>query len=817
MARQTIDFGIDLGTTNSEIAVVEKGQLQVIRNGFSEEITPSAVRIDKKGAVIRGKLAYNQRVDDRDNTHTQFKRLMGSQQVLSFPNSGRQMKPEELSAEILQSLRDDVRRTAGEEIESAVITIPAMFEAPQWNATTKAAQLAGLKFAPLLQEPIAAALAYGFQAESLEGFLLVYDLGGGTFDASLIQSAEGRLKVIDHSGDNFLGGKDFDEVLLDFFVKTLVRDFGLRKLDPNVDRKAFGKLLGEAENAKVLLSSNSSAYVSVSDLGRSLEDFDASFEVTRNQYESLIEPFVRKTLDICDVLLKSNNLAPSALSKVILVGGPTRTPFIQNAIREKLRLSPDSKVNPMTIVAQGAALFAASQRVPEAKTARLTPGSLRLKLVYSPASQDVETDIGGKFEDAQAASGCRIEITRTDGGWRSGQIPLSNGTFMIAVHLEARSVNDFQIRVFDKVGGPVAIEPDHFSITHGPTVEDAPLSRSIRLGLADNSAHLLIKKGMTVPCLGRTKRGEIVTAHEVIKGEQTDVLNIPLLHGEYERSDRNREIGTLRISGTQITRNLPAGTELELMAEVDKEFQVKVTAFIPLLNESFPSFFTNPLSPLPRLENMEADLKAEKLRLTKLSPADHQKADQIIETLEVQLTKANAKDPDAAEKARRQIEELKAEVDRVQELETWPALLRQLEEVKQSVTEAVQGSGESRDSERLKKLLADAESAVNAKDVEKLNKSITSLEALKWDIWFRQDDFWIASFHGVTKHAASFVDKNRGNSLIEEGSLAIERGDFASLRTIVKELWDLVPDSDESSKEKALFPSSLRKKTVGYL
>jgi molecular chaperone DnaK len=167
MARQTIDYGIDLGTTNSEIAVVDKGHLQVLRNGFEEEITPSAVRIDKKGAVIRGKLAYNQRIDDRENTHTQFKRLMGSQQVLTFPNSGRSMKPEELSAEILQSLRDDVRRKMREEIESAVITIPAMFEAPQWNATTKAAELAGLKFAPLLQEPIAAALAYGFQADSL--------------------------------------------------------------------------------------------------------------------------------------------------------------------------------------------------------------------------------------------------------------------------------------------------------------------------------------------------------------------------------------------------------------------------------------------------------------------------------------------------------------------------------------------------------------------------------------------------------------------------------------------------------------------------
>ena len=817
MARQTIDYGIDLGTTNSEIAVVDKGHLQVLRNGFEEEITPSAVRIDKKGAVIRGKLAYNQRIDDRENTHTQFKRLMGSQQILSFPNSGRSMKPEELSAEILQSLRDDVRRKMHEEIESAVITIPAMFEAPQWNATTKAAELAGLKFAPLLQEPIAAALAYGFQADSLDGFLLVYDLGGGTFDASLIQSSEGRLKVIDHAGDNFLGGKDFDEALLDLFLKTLTSDFGLRKLDSGVDRKAFGKLLGEAENAKILLSGNSAAYVSVSDLGRTLEDFEASFEVTRTQYEALIDPFVRKTLDICESLLHANHLSPSALSRVILVGGPTRTPFVQSAVQDRLKTSPDSKLNPMTIVAQGAALFAASQRLPEGKATRPASGHLSLRLAYSPVSQDVETDVGGKFEGSPDLSDVRVEIIRSDGGWRSGQLPLTNGAFMIALHLNERSVNDFQIRAFTKTGSPLGIEPDSFSITHGPKVEDAPLSRSIRLGLADNSAHLLIKKGTTVPCQGRMKRGEIVTAHEVAKGGQADVLNIPLLQGENERSDRNREIGTLRISGAEISRTLPASTEVELVVEVDREFRVKATAFIPLLNQSFPAFFTNPLSPLPKVENIQADLDAEKARLAKISPAERGEVDSLIGTLEVQLDKAKAKDPDAAEKARRQIEELKAEVDRLQESQKWPELLRQLEEVKQLASEAAQESGEPKDSEKLKKLLADADLAVRSKEAERLSKAISLLESLKWDIWFRQDAFWVASFQNVTKYSQSFVDKNRGKSLTEEGTLAIERGDFASLRTIVRELWNLVPDSEESSAEKVLFPSSLRRKTVGYL
>ena len=138
MTRNTIDFGIDLGTTNSEIAVVDRGQVLVVRNGFRDEITPSAVRIDRKGSIIVGKLAFNQRVDDRENTHTQFKRLMGSQQILNFPNSGRRMKPEELSTEVLKSLRQDALREIGEEISASVITIPALFEIPQCDATRRA-------------------------------------------------------------------------------------------------------------------------------------------------------------------------------------------------------------------------------------------------------------------------------------------------------------------------------------------------------------------------------------------------------------------------------------------------------------------------------------------------------------------------------------------------------------------------------------------------------------------------------------------------------------------------------------------------------
>jgi len=185
--------------------------------------------------------------------------------------------------------------------------------------------------------------------------------------------------------------------------------------------------------------------------------------------------------------------------------------------------------------------------------------------------------------------------------------------------------------------------------------------------------------------------------------------------------------------------------------------------------------------------------------------------------LEGQLEKARVKDPDAAERVRRGIEELKARIDQIEESQKWPSLLNRLEEVKQVTSEAVQGSTERKDFESFERILVEAKSAVDSKDLRKLEKVVSSLESLTWQIWARQDDFWVSAFQNVSKLAGKFMDPKRGNSLIEEGALAIERADFASLRSIVRELWALVPDSEETTKEKMQFPSSLRKRTFGYL
>ncbi len=212
---QVIEYGIDLGTTNSCISRWLNGDLRIFQNNAQMNVTPSAVLIRKSGQAVVGIRALNALTSDADNVATEFKRWMGQKERKQFPASGKEYSPEELSAEVLKSLTSDVKRQVGAEVRAAVITVPAAFGALQCEATGRAAQLAGLEEAPLLQEPIAAAIGYGANPGDTAQKWLVFDLGGGTLDIAVVSTRDGRLSVLDHRGDNLLGGKDIDRAIVD--------------------------------------------------------------------------------------------------------------------------------------------------------------------------------------------------------------------------------------------------------------------------------------------------------------------------------------------------------------------------------------------------------------------------------------------------------------------------------------------------------------------------------------------------------------------------------------------------------------------------
>ncbi|MBP6849747.1 MAG: Hsp70 family protein, partial [Kofleriaceae bacterium] len=329
MAQSPLYAGFDLGTTNSAVAVFDGQHTQVIRNAAGGAVTPSVVRIDRAGRVTVGQRARRFLEDDPDNTATEWKRLMGTGKAVAFPAAGVSKRPEELSAEILKALRADVADQLGTAVERAVISVPALFELPQSAATSEAARLAGFARVELLQEPIASALAAGWRADD-DGTAswLVYDLGGGTFDASLLETRDGLLRVVAHDGDNFLGGRDFDWAITEHLAAELARQTGvqLERKDPS-HAGALRLLRLAAEDAKIELSRSPTAQVT---LARPLvvgdRELDVDLALSRATVEALTAPLIERSLAVCLRLLGGNGLGPGRLAWGVLGGGPTVSP-----------------------------------------------------------------------------------------------------------------------------------------------------------------------------------------------------------------------------------------------------------------------------------------------------------------------------------------------------------------------------------------------------------------------------------------------------------------------------------------------------------
>src|ERR1700724_1666646 len=302
--------GIDLGTTNSVLATFDGRSVAVVPNAFGENLTPSVVRVDSRGTVTVGRRAYRALETDPASTRGEFKRILGTEERIAFEAAGKSFLPEELSAEVLRSLLGDAETALGFRPARAVISTPALFELPQNHATVRAGKLAGLAEVALLQETIASAIAAGWAASS-EGLWLVFDLGGGTLDVSLLETRDGWLRVVDHDGDNFLGGKDFDNVLTDWAAARLAAEHGMAPLS-------------RAEPAAVSCSA-----VAVGSDGAPL---DADLDLTRAELETLTAPLLERCLGKCLGLLERHSLSPAAVGRVVLVGGPTLMPALRARI-----------------------------------------------------------------------------------------------------------------------------------------------------------------------------------------------------------------------------------------------------------------------------------------------------------------------------------------------------------------------------------------------------------------------------------------------------------------------------------------------------
>ena len=344
-------IGIDLGTTNSCVAVMEGGKPVVIANTEGARTTPSVVAFTKNGERLVGEPAKRQAVTNADKTIASIKRHMGSDYRVAIDD--KKYSPQEISAMILQKLKADAESYLGEKVTEAVITVPAYFNDAQRQATKDAGKIAGLDVKRIINEPTAAALAYGLDNEN-EQKIMVYDLGGGTFDVSVIEIGDGVIEVLATSGDNHLGGDDFDNKLTQYMIDEFKRTEGV---DLSGDKMAMQRLKEAAEKAKKELSSAANTNINLPFITATAEGAKHfEMNLTRAKFDELTADLVERTIIPVQNALRDAGITASELSKVLLVGGSTRVPAVQDKVKQLTGKEPSKNLNPDECVAIGASI-----------------------------------------------------------------------------------------------------------------------------------------------------------------------------------------------------------------------------------------------------------------------------------------------------------------------------------------------------------------------------------------------------------------------------------------------------------------------------
>lgn len=607
-----INRGMDLGTTNSAIAVMEHGVPVIIKSSTQKDTVPSIVSVNRKRVIHVGDTAANELASQvlratkawsgdkmTSDIFKEFKRTMGSLVTYHSKVLKKDFTSQELSAEIIKALSANAGANDG---GSIVISVPAKFDATQKTATVEAARLAGFSHVELIQEPIAAAVAYGMTTGQNNGFWLVFDFGGGTFDAALLRVEGGVQQVVDTEGDSFLGGKDIDYALVDQLILPHLKNHF--KLDAVCTSDKKLGLLREAlkiyaEKAKVDLSTAASAEIlsDLGDLGCDDEgnEIEIDMTITREMAHPVMEPFFTRTTEICLKLMKRNRLQGSQLTKVILVGGPTFSPYLRQMLKDEVSPNVDTSVDPMTAVAKGAALYAATRDIPEHLKAVAESGTLPVELHYESMATGLNAFIAVKVKDGAAApSGMTVQLVRNDGAWRSGLIPYETGGTIVEVVLAEHTVNNFTVRFQDARGRLVKISTDNLTIIQGMQVSAAPLPYHIGFGVWDpdmkRQAYVPftgLEKNLPLPAMG-TAFGRKTTM-TLVPGREDTILKIPVYQADeytpFSPATLYEHVADVLINGKDVAHEVPAGSEVTVQVEADSSEMMKFTVTIPGVDE----------------------------------------------------------------------------------------------------------------------------------------------------------------------------------------------------------------------------------------
>lgn len=601
MARIKIDYGIDLGTTNSAICRMEKGEPVVIKTDVLKDTMPSCVSFTKRKSVKAGDSAFNDMKSDKrraskagskgaSNAYVEFKRTMGTDTIYHSSFMERAYSSEELSAEVLKTLKSFV---TDENVSSVVITVPAKFTVGQKTATMEAAKLAGFNKCELLQEPIAAAMAYGLTSDTKDGIWMVFDFGGGTFDAALLKVEDGIMQVFDTEGDNYLGGKNLDYAIVDnIIIPYLQENYDIEETlaDPEKKEVLRDAMKTFAEDAKNQLSFKDKEDIlsNLGDLGEdeSGEEMELDLTITQDDLYDVMRPYFQKAVDICKELISRNNLTTQQISKLILAGGPTHSPLIRQMLKEQITSNVDTSIDPMTAVATGAALYASTIES-EVSVEEVEVGTIMLEVGYESTSVETTEWVSARLANDSQLSKVWVELVRSDKAWSSGKVEVDKtGNVIEAVLVESKP-NSFAVVAYDDRGNQVNCFPNEITIIQGSKVGAAPLPYNIGIATWSDSKQRAVfrmakglEKNKPVPATGVINN--LKTTSQLRPGVETDVLKIPVYQvddfsGAEGRSASLYEyVADILITGDDVETLIPVDSSVDVTLKVDTSEQMTI-------------------------------------------------------------------------------------------------------------------------------------------------------------------------------------------------------------------------------------------------
>ena len=821
MARNKIDYGIDLGTTNSAICRMEKGEPVVIKTDVLKDTMPSCISVNKKGSIKAGDSAYNTMKQDKrratkswhkgaSNTYVEFKRTMATDTQYPCANLNKSFSSEELSAEVLKTLKSFV---TDETFSSVVITVPAKFTVNQKTATMEAAKMAGFKHCELLQEPIAASMAYGVSSDEKNGTWMVFDFGGGTFDAALLKVEDGIMQVFDTEGDNYLGGKNLDYAIVDnIIIPYLQENYAIDGYLQDEEKK---EVLGDAmktyaEDAKNQLSfkDHEDIISNLGDLGEDEdgEEIELDLTLTQAQVFDVMRPYFQKAVDICKNLVQRNNLNGSQITKLILVGGPTHSPLIRQMLREQVTQNVDTSIDPMTAVATGAALYASTLDA-EVSDDEIKVGTVKLDVSYESTTVEMTEYVPVCLTDGSAFNKVFVEFVRGDKAWASGKVEINSNGDVVELNLLEGKANSFNISCYDDKGNSLPCFPNEITIIQGSVVGAAPLPYNIGIATwnEDKKRGVFrmakgLEKNKPLPATGVIN--DLRTTNQLRPGLSSDVLIVPIhqvddfAEAEGKSASLYEHVADVVITGDDVDTLIPADSLVDVTLKVDSSEQMKLE--VHFLATDFTVEKVLDTSKKHTMEDANEEIsKGFAEAESGMETLSESGID--VNDLQNELAAIRTDNENTTEKKEvlNHLRELLRKIEKLDAGTEWQRLEKELREEFDKLEKAQNDLGNEKSAQLVNQLRTQTDNAIRTKNVQVGREVLEQINSLFFQLTMLYQCMGIIRYCNERFASMHWKDSSRARQLVNRGMEQINNNPTTEgLRQITAELLGLMPKED---------------------